>query len=109
MTTEQWVMQLLLGGMMGVIGQGIRAIVGFKKVYDQALAEKTDFPSKFQTSVFFVSLFTGFVAGTLASIAISDDAGHVTFDKNMLLGLAAAGYGGADFVEGFAKKYLPQT
>jgi len=108
MTGNDWLIQILLGGLMGIIGQGMRTIVGLKKTYDEAREAKVAFRDNFQTSVFVTSIFTGFVVGAGATFAISDDLGKLEMTKDTLLGLAAAGYGGVDFVEGFVKKYIPQ-
>ncbi len=42
MTTEI-IEQLLLGGLMGAIGQGLRTIVGLKKLNDTANAAEKNF------------------------------------------------------------------
>lgn len=36
MGTIDWVLTLILGGFLGMIGQGIRVVAGLKKVNDQA-------------------------------------------------------------------------
>src|SRR5258706_7611510 len=103
------VMKLLLGGILGMVGQGVRAVAGLKKVQDEASAKKQDFRDVFQTSTLLVSIFIGFVAGALATLGmdLSDDG---AIDKSTLLTLMAAGYSGTYFIEAFMKKNpLPKT
>ena len=111
MSTQEILMQLLLGGLMGTIGQGLRILVGMKKLNDDAQDQKTKVKDLFDTSRMMVSLLIGFCAGVLAMISIS------TFKpdffssntKENLLSLVGAGYAGTDFIEGFIKKYLPKS
>jgi hypothetical protein len=57
-----------------------------------------------------ISSIVGAVAGVLAAISMSDEffAGGAwkPLDMKVLLGLAAAGYAGADFIEAAAGKYF---
>ena len=52
-----------------------------------------------------ISLLIGAVAGALAAIMILKP--DAAISPGTLLGLAAAGYSGADFIEGFIARYLP--
>jgi hypothetical protein len=103
MDASDLVMKLLLGGMLGMLGQGIRAVAGLKKVKDEAEAKKLAFKEVFETSTLLISIFIGFVAGALATLGLdlSDDE---VIDKSTLLTLLAAGYPGTDFIEAFIKK-----
>jgi hypothetical protein len=105
MTARDWVMQFLLGGLFGAAGQGIRVVVGLKKLNDQALRERRPMRELFRASELAVSLLIGFIAGVLAALAASIDVANV--EKKTVLLLIGAGYSGADFIEGFVKKYLP--
>ena len=60
---------LLLCGLMGVLGQGIRAAVGLKStlVLSQSGASQQ---TAFNAAYFFLSLMIGFIAGVLAGLAI---------------------------------------
>jgi F0F1-type ATP synthase membrane subunit c/vacuolar-type H+-ATPase subunit K len=93
----------VLGGLLGAFGQGLRVVVGLKKVYDQAHSDKTDFTSLFDASKLFVSLFIGFLAGGLAILFMDKPA----MGKELFTMLIGAGYAGADFIEGFVQKSLP--
>lgn len=99
---------LLLWGLMGLIGQGVRAIVGLKN----AAAAQSSNPtaqSSFNAAYLFVSLMIGFIAGVVAGIALNPqlvpDASSV--DMKTLLGIAAAGYAGADFIENSFSTIIP--
>jgi hypothetical protein len=108
MTIQQWILQLLLGGLLGVVGQGIRVVPGLKKVNDHALAEKKPFGDVFSMGTLLISLLIGFTAGALAIIAsVPDGSAATTMDRQMILTLLAAGYAGTDFIEAFVKKNLP--
>jgi predicted chitinase len=99
---------LLLSGLMGLLGQGIRAAVGLKK----AAALSADTPtqqSQFNAAYFGVSLMIGFIAGILAGIAAGLDkvAGVTVENYQLLLGIVAAGYAGADFIETAFTRLIP--
>ena len=97
---------LLLAGLMGMVGQGARTVVGLKKLHDFNATQPPDQASTFLASRLVISLIIGFIAGVLAALAISLDklTGAPGANVEVLLGLAAAGYAGADFIEGFMSK-----
>jgi hypothetical protein len=101
-TVTEWLLLLLLGGLAGAIGQLARVIVGLKKVNDVAEAKDVSSAELIEPARLFTSIAIGFTAGALASMAIADEALRLTTQQ--VLGLAAAGYAGADFIEGFMKK-----
>jgi hypothetical protein len=98
-------MQFLVGGLFGAAGQGIRVIVGLKKVSDQATREQARFGEFFRPSSIAISLLIGFVAGVLGALAV--DVAPQEVKKETILTLLGIGYAGTDFIEGFIKKYLP--
>jgi putative chitinase len=100
---------LLLAGLMGMVGQGARAIVGLKSMTDQAAAQGLDQNDLFRAARLLVSLMIGFVSGVAAAFLLGiDKVVAVTAANNqVLLGLAAAGYAGTDAIEGFISRYLP--
>lgn len=100
----EWLMIILLGGVMGMIGQGIRTVVGLKKLQDSISQTGQSFRDSFETNRLTVSLLIGFIAGALAAITLVRGD---TVQVELLMGLLAAGYAGTDFIEGFARKYLP--
>lgn len=108
--TLEIIQQLLLGGLLGLVGQGIRTIVGLKKINDEATSSERQFKDVFVPSTLLVSLLIGFCAGVAAMASISDFKTDflATETKKTILGLLAAGYTGTDFIEGFIKKNTPQ-
>lgn len=106
MTVDQWIQVLLLGGIAGLIGQLVRVAVGLKKQNDEAAEEGQKLGELLVPSRMVVSLMFGFAAGALSAIAIGLNTTD-TFEAEKILSLAAAGYAGADFIEGFASRFLP--
>ena len=100
---NQILLALLLGGLMGMIGQGVRAVGGLKKMKDDAQSQGVAPQDLFDANRFVVSLMIGFIAGVLAASTMLKKLIAITVDDvTLLLGLAAAGYAGADIVESFA-------
>ena len=94
---------LLLGGLMGMIGQGIRAVAGLKKMNVDAQNQGTTAQDLFMASRLIVSLIIGFIAGVIAaSTMLSKLIAMTSGDISILFGIAAAGYAGTDFIEAMA-------
>ena len=108
MGLTDWFFTLLLGGMLGVIGQGIRVVIGLKKLNQEASLEGKPFSELFQGSALSISLLIGFVAGALAIIGITDGNEATKPSKELIVTILGAGYAGTDFIEGFINKYLPK-
>lgn len=111
MIATDWLYLLVLGGILGIVGQGIRVVAGLKKVNDMALAEGKSFGSLFDGSSLGLSLLIGFIAGALAIIGMTGSTETVTpaipLKKDLIVTIIGAGYAGTDFIEGFVKKRLP--
>lgn len=106
MSPQEWIAILLLGGVAGALGQTARVVVGLKKRNDEASAEGRKLRDSFDGSKLLVSIVIGFTAGALAAVALVDSSAAVT--RSHVLGFAAAGYAGADFIEGFMERRLPR-
>ena len=102
----QWLVRFLFGMAFGAAGQIIRAIGGVKKVNDEAQALHTTTGQLFDTGRFLQSLLIGGVAGVLAVLATVDL--QKEFSTQMVLGIMAAGYSGADLIEAFVRKQMPK-
>jgi len=98
----QWMQLLGLGGFAGALGQGARAIIGLKKANDAASSADVSTRDMIQASRLLLSIAIGFIAGALAAIAIIDDLSQVTAEQ--IFALTAAGYAGADFIEGLISR-----
>jgi putative chitinase len=110
MPVTDWIAQLALGGLLGMLGQGVRVIGGLKKVHDQAAQQSKEFGDLFELSTLVISLLIGFIAGALAILALGSTQGlpdPANVDRKTIMALLAAGYAGTDFIEAFMKKYLP--
>lgn len=107
MGATEWVLTLILGGILGMIGQGIRVVAGLKKVNDKALAEGKTFGTLFNTSALTLSLLIGFIAGALAIIGMAGAEAATKFTRELIVTIIGAGYAGTDFIEGFIKKSMP--
>ena len=105
MSAEEWIVVIALGGLMGMIGQGLRAVIGLKKLREEASHSGKSFKSEFSASTLLISLLVGFIGGALASLMIVRRADEVSAE--MLIGLMGAGYAGTDFIEGFLARYMP--
>jgi len=85
------ILGILAGGLLGVVGQGMRAVVGIKKMMEKGTY-------LFEWRILSISLFIGFIAGALTWAGIHISGG--TIGAN-ILGIIAAGYAGADAIESF--------
>jgi putative chitinase len=105
MSATQFLTFLVLCMILGAAGQVGRVVVGLKKLRDQTNAQGTDFNESFEVSRLVVSLIIGGVAGIIAGLALkSGDVSANAYDTKFAVGIMAAGYAGADFIEGFISK-----
>ena len=107
MTALDWITGILLGGLLGILGQGIRIIVGLKKLNDEASAESVSFGSKFQTGRLGLSLLMFFPAGALPMTAFSPPPASPNPPTDLITPVVGAATAATDFIEGFIHKYLP--
>jgi hypothetical protein len=103
MAAQELILVILLGGILGTVGQGIRVIVGLKKLYDESLQKGIAFAEGFKGSTLLFSLLIGFIAGVLGVIGLENFDG-LLIGREQVLALIGIGYAGADFIEGFVKK-----
>ncbi len=105
---EGVLLALTVGGVMGLFGQGIRAVAGLKTMVDAANKQNPDSQDQFRAARLIVSLIIGFLSGIAATLITGVDKilPHLG-DIQTLLMLAAAGYAGTDFIESFLSNYLP--
>jgi hypothetical protein len=112
MDPTQTLVILVEGALMGLLGQGARAVAGLKSMSDDAKSLGVSSSDLFQAARLFVSLAIGFLVGLAAALIYLMNGGPTTqspFDWHILLGFAAAGYAGTDFLEAFISKYLAPT
>lgn len=105
---ENLLLFMLLGSLFGMLGQGARVIVGFKKAHAvQANGTSGTWEVKRLVYSLIISFVVGAVAGTLAVITgLEPDANgteQFEFSKQSILLWIGAGYAGTDFIEGLFK------
>ena len=105
LSSAQVLSALVLAGLLGMIGQAVRAIVGLKKMNDDALSGGVSANDLFIASRLVTSEIIGFVVGVVTAFSLDIDrlVGNVT-SLQFLLGIVAAGYAGTDIIEGFARR-----
>ncbi|MHA6719777.1 hypothetical protein ACX40Y_10045 [Sphingomonas sp. RS6] len=91
-----WLVLLGLGGVAGLIGQAIRLALGIHKRLLAAPGAPLELGA--DASRIAVTLLIGAIAGALAAVVVIGDASRIATEQ--ALALIAAGYAGADFVEG---------
>ena len=98
---------LAVGALLGAGGQGLRAIIGIKKQIEEArlASPPLTVAQWFDGKKLGISFLLGAIAGVLAAVA--QYASDQVVSKELLMGFLAAGYGGADFIEGLMQKWLP--
>ncbi len=104
MQAEQLIIVLLLGGLLGMCGQGIRVIAGLKKGHDKASQNGERFSDHFDFKALIISLLIGFMAGILGALALWDKLKSNTLEAETAMALLGAGYGGTDFIEAFMSR-----
>jgi putative chitinase len=97
---------LIVAGLLGMVGQGVRAVAGIKKMGDDAQSKGVSPSALFSPGWFLVSLAIGFIAGIIAGLSLGlSKLLKTPDDLQLLLGIAAAGYTGTDFVEAFSSRF----
>lgn len=91
---------IVLGTLLGILGQILRVVVGIKKEIEQASAVEKPLKDSFDSIRLAISLMIGGVAGGLGAISLLG----TEVNRELLLTLVAIGYSGADFIEGFMRK-----
>lgn len=109
MTVTDIINNVLAGGMLGAIGQGVRIAVGLKKFNEgnaaNAIQGKEQEP--FNPSRMVISIFIGFIAGAIGMLVKGQGlASNGDFDTQAIITIIAIGYSGADFIEGIFNTYI---
>jgi len=95
---------LLLGGILGAVGQCLRVVVGLKKRHDEAIQKgkslKELFDKSRMCSSFLIAFIVGMAAGVLGIVNLMGQ--EIT--PQFLLTLIGIGYVGTDFIEGLLIK-----
>lgn len=98
-----------LAAAFGFFGQSLRAAVGLKKQADEEAAAGKPAFENFSVARFVLSLVLGMLAGEASWLALyfltSPEAADMSKGA-AVFAVIAAGYAGADSIEGLAKRYL---
>jgi hypothetical protein len=110
MNVSELFQTILLGGLLGMLGQSIRMLAGLKKLAESKQATGAD---SFDARRLTVSLFLGFVAGALGLLTTSDEnwkqlCSQKSIPKELILTLIGIGYAGVDFLESLLTKFVPK-
>ena len=105
-TASQTLLALALCGVMGLIGQSARAIVGLKSPSSTAPSGQRE---PFNPTYLAFSLMIGAVAGIVAGILTGLEKFTEAVTLQNMLSIAAAGYAGADFIENAISVFIPKT
>lgn len=97
---------ILTGGMLGILGQGIRVAVGVKKVKDENAIKPAELQTPISSATIFYSIFIGFVAGALFLLVDNPPPAEGKLTNEVIMLIITAGYSGADFIEGLFGKYI---
>ena len=103
-----WFQLIGLAALVGAGGQATRTIVGIKKANDAAsmqAAAGVEAGELIQLSRLLISLLIGAIAGAISAVMTIKPDTLPTAEH--LAGIAAAGYAGADFIEGFITRTMP--
>jgi Mn2+/Fe2+ NRAMP family transporter len=95
---------VVLGCILGAVGQGMRVIVGIKKQLDEASASGKRWEDWFEMKQFLVSLVIAFTIGGIAGVLGAIELLGTGVTKESMIALITIGYAGTDFIEGFMKK-----
>jgi hypothetical protein len=96
---------ILLGGLIGIVGQLLHAGAGLIKMSGPASASSAGGFAAFLAARFIISLFIGFIAGAAAAFFLVGTTQQTAFNGTTILCLGAAGYAGVDFIEGIAGRF----
>jgi len=99
--------KILLGAVLGLIGQGIRVIIGLTKLKKES-TDQAAFNESFDIKELLLSLLIGAIAGILGVLSITTAKPDSKL-SDLTLQLIAIGYAGTDFIQGVLKQVLPGT
>jgi len=71
MRADEWVLQLLFGGFLVLLGQGIRVVTGLTKLNDQAATKNVRFSQLFAPRQLMISLLIRFIGGATALVSMN--------------------------------------
>jgi len=112
LSATEWMTLIGLGLILGALGQSVRIVVGLNK---RSLPARGGREARLNLNParLALSILIGALAGALAGLLVSEIAHApgqaMVFTIEEVFGLAAAGYAGADFIEGLMARFTPDT
>jgi hypothetical protein len=109
MIISEIINNVIAGGLLGSLGQGVRIAVGLKKFNENnAVSAAQGMPvEEFSTSRLVISIFIGFVAGAIGMLVKGASLGDKgEYNTEAIVTIIAIGYSGADFIEGVFNTYI---
>ncbi|PTX53852.1 hypothetical protein C8N43_3895 [Litoreibacter ponti] len=116
LTPLDWITLAALGAGFGILGQLIRIAVGIHKLQQSTGSDPAAFKHEFDSIKLWLSLLFGILAGVASLIGMTilkgegfipnPADGALKLDGEFILTIMAAGYAGADFIEGFVKSHV---
>jgi hypothetical protein len=103
MTANQWLIVVTIGIIFGALGQGARVVVGMKKLYDNS-SDNNPMSVMIDGARLLISFGIGGIAGAFAAVTLISSAEIDKIEAQKLFAIAAAGYAGSDFIEGFMSR-----
>lgn len=98
---------VVLGGILGAVGQGIRVIVGIKEHQDEASTSGKKWEDWFEMKQLLLSLIIALAIGGIAGVLGAIGLLGTEITKESMITLITIGYAGTDFIEGFMKTKTP--
>lgn len=100
MPAKQWLIVVTIGIIFGALGQGARVVVGMKKLHDKS---SDDNPVSVMVDGvrLLISFGIGGIAGAFAAVTLIASGEGNNIEAQRLFAIAASGYAGSDFIEGF--------
>lgn len=111
MAAQEWISLIMLGLLLGALGQGVRSVMGAYKNLTRPQPEGQA-PQPLSLRRLFLTIAGGACAGGLAALTLDSVSSGATNGKltpEALGAMVAAGYAGTDFIEGFIRSRIPAT
>jgi len=109
MTVIEIINNVIAGGLLGSLGQGVRLAVGLKKLNDENTKKENTGEDKepISSGRLILSIFIGFIAGAIGMLVKGSSlATNGNYNTESIVTIIAIGYSGADFIEGVFNTYL---
>lgn len=97
---------IAMGGILGLLGQSIRVLIGLRKTVQIAAAKESTLSKEIDFRRLLIGLFMGVVIGCLSLLLIQQAPDEPLIGNN-IVAIIAIGYAGTDATEGLFNIYPP--